>query len=111
MSGGSGQDRRGGHPAPGSCAVPGCRTPWTGTANTTKAEQPVEKWRGTKLCGMHYQRWRRYGNPEMEPMGNMGGRRRKVSQAEIVRLRRMVGVPDRGPTKLLTARWTRQESQ
>jgi hypothetical protein len=108
VSGGSGQDRRGGRPAPGSCEVPGCRTQWQGAANATKATDPIEKWRGVKMCATHYQRWYRYGDPERQP-GPVGGARKRLPRAELIYLRQMVGVPVRGPSKAQMARWTRQE--
>jgi hypothetical protein len=61
-------------------------------------------------AAMAYQRWYRYGDPEREPDA-VGGQRRRMPKRDLVYLRRLVGVPDKGPSETLMRRWARQEAR
>lgn len=61
-------------------------------------------WQSRQLCPTHYQRWRRHGDPAA-----VGRPVYAMHPAELVRLRRMVGVPASGPTRRMVHRWNRQE--
>lgn len=42
-----------------TCTVSGCEKPGKHTPSSERAGVPI----GTRWCGMHYQRWRRHGDP------------------------------------------------
>jgi hypothetical protein len=86
MSGGN--QYRAGHPEPVSCAVDFCPDP---------AKQ-------SGWCHKHYGRWRRHGDPLHEVQ-----RRQRLPERELIRLRRMVGLGDEGPTAVDMRRWKRDE--
>ncbi|WP_027947193.1 hypothetical protein [Amycolatopsis taiwanensis] len=69
------------------CSVDGC-------TNTRTA-------RG--YCLGHYTNWKRTGNPEHAPV-------QQLSRDELVYLRRLVGLPDTGPTAEQIARWRAEET-
>ena len=85
-------NRRGGRPPAGRCQAD---------------EYCPEPWHARKLCVKHYQRWRRHRATEAEA----GRARYGMRTPELIRLRRMVGVPENGPTRSMKLRWARQEAQ
>jgi hypothetical protein len=50
-------------------------------------------------CQAHYTKWRRWGDPLGKP---------RLSEHEVARLRRDVGLPETGPTPEHRARWLTQ---
>ena len=52
------------------------------------------------FCQMHYGRWRRTGSP-------LG--KGPLPLVEVVRLRRMIGLPDTGPTPAMRREWASTE--
>lgn len=71
---------------PAACDVEGC---------PRKAE--TRDW-----CKSHYTRWLRTGSPIANG--------RPMPPAELVRLRRLVGLPDTGPTPEMVDRWRVEEA-
>lgn len=70
-----------------ACRVEGCA--WQATAKG--------------MCGVHYGRWRRHGDPHST--GSI-----RLDPATLARLRASVGLPPEGPTDEHQQRWALQEA-
>lgn len=74
--------------APGTCTMDGCREPHY----------------ALDLCRVHYRRWKRGGDPD--------GQRptRRLTDEQVIELRRRLGIPDNGPSREQREQWSREEA-
>lgn len=107
-----GTGRTGGAPRVTHCEIGTCTSKAVATCNMHfkpgREVEPIRRFLGLRVCTKHYGRWYRHGDPlfEREPYWS-----KPMPPAELVRLRRLVGVPDAGPSARMNRRWAIKERQ